>query len=208
MSRDELIERASDAHSDAAAEIAAASTLDDLTDIDRRYLGKGSPLNTVREAIKTVDGPDRAAVGQAVSAARTLIEENIAARRDALSAGDRDAALDAERLRAATIASAIEINRPVNLPKALRALDQCGGVVREATDQEILDAKAKVDQALWTRHVAYLESFLARPNYQGELERLRIHERIGSAQATLQNVSSPAYRASLVGMIGADPALV
>jgi threonine synthase len=52
--------------------------------------------------------------------------------------------LDAERIRAATIASAIEINRPVNLPKALRALERCGGVVREVTDQEILDAKAKV----------------------------------------------------------------
>lgn len=54
------------------------------------------------------------------------------------------AGLDAEKIRAATIASAIEINHPVNLPKALRALDKCGGVVREATDQEILDAKAKV----------------------------------------------------------------
>jgi threonine synthase len=53
-------------------------------------------------------------------------------------------ALDAEGKRANTIASAIEINRPVNLPKALRALDRCGGVVREATDQEMLDAKAKV----------------------------------------------------------------
>jgi threonine synthase len=52
--------------------------------------------------------------------------------------------LDAEQIRAATIASAIEINRPVNLPKALRALERCGGVVREVTDQEILDAKAKV----------------------------------------------------------------
>jgi threonine synthase len=52
--------------------------------------------------------------------------------------------LDAEHIRAATIASAIEINRPVNLTKALRALDRCGGVVREVTDQEILDAKAKV----------------------------------------------------------------
>jgi threonine synthase len=52
--------------------------------------------------------------------------------------------LDAEHIRAATIASAIEINRPVNLNKALRALDRCGGVVREVTDQEILDAKAKV----------------------------------------------------------------
>lgn len=52
--------------------------------------------------------------------------------------------LDAECIRASTIASAIEINRPVNLTKALRALDRCGGVVREVTDQDILDAKAKV----------------------------------------------------------------
>ncbi len=52
--------------------------------------------------------------------------------------------LEVEKIRAATIASAIEINHPVNLHKALRALDRCGGVVREASDQEILDAKAKV----------------------------------------------------------------
>src|SRR5262249_3303715 len=52
--------------------------------------------------------------------------------------------LEAERIRAATIASAIEINHPVNLPKALRALEHCGGVVREVTDQDIPDAKAKV----------------------------------------------------------------
>jgi threonine synthase len=52
--------------------------------------------------------------------------------------------LDARGLRASTIASAIEINRPVNLPKALRALSVCGGVVRTVTDEEIMDAKAAV----------------------------------------------------------------
>ncbi|WP_020469351.1 threonine synthase [Zavarzinella formosa] len=52
--------------------------------------------------------------------------------------------LDASNARADTIASAIEINRPVNLPKGLRTLERCGGVVREVTDQEILDAKAKI----------------------------------------------------------------
>ncbi|MEQ9380059.1 MAG: threonine synthase [Pirellulales bacterium] len=52
--------------------------------------------------------------------------------------------LDAQAKRADTIASAIEINRPVNLVKALRALDVCDGVVREVSDQEILDAKAQV----------------------------------------------------------------
>jgi threonine synthase len=52
--------------------------------------------------------------------------------------------LDDANARADTLASAIEINRPVNLPKALRTLERCGGVVREVTDQEILDAKAKI----------------------------------------------------------------
>jgi len=54
------------------------------------------------------------------------------------------AELDAASRRADTIASAIEINRPVNLLKCLRALECCSGVVREATDQQILDAKAQI----------------------------------------------------------------
>jgi threonine synthase len=53
-------------------------------------------------------------------------------------------ALDANHRHADTLASAIEINRPVNLPKALRALDRCNGVVRAVPDAEILDAKAKI----------------------------------------------------------------
>ncbi len=54
------------------------------------------------------------------------------------------AELDASHRRADTIASAIEINRPVNLTKCLRALEICDGVVREVTEQEMLDAKAQV----------------------------------------------------------------
>jgi threonine synthase len=41
------------------------------------------------------------------------------------------------------LATAIEINRPVNLVKCLRALDVCDGVVREVTDEEILEGKAQ-----------------------------------------------------------------
>jgi threonine synthase len=52
--------------------------------------------------------------------------------------------LDVAGAKAATLASAIEISRPVNLPKALRALEWCGGAVREVSDQEVLDAKAQV----------------------------------------------------------------
>jgi threonine synthase len=52
--------------------------------------------------------------------------------------------LDQLGRKASTIASAIEINRPVNLRKCLRALEAMDGVVRQVSDQEMLDAKAKV----------------------------------------------------------------
>ena len=52
--------------------------------------------------------------------------------------------MDSEGRRARTIASAIEINRPVNLLKALRTLEVTDGVVRAVPDEAILDAKAQV----------------------------------------------------------------
>src|SRR5262249_9738286 len=54
------------------------------------------------------------------------------------------ATMDAERRHASTVASAIEINRPVNLTKALRALEWMNGVVCDVSDQDIMDAKAVV----------------------------------------------------------------
>ena len=52
--------------------------------------------------------------------------------------------LDAAGHLPSTVASAIEISRPVNLPKALRALHFMDGVVREVTDDEILEHRALV----------------------------------------------------------------
>ncbi len=43
-----------------------------------------------------------------------------------------------------TVASAIEINLPVNLAKCLRAIEVSNGVVRSVSDTEILDCKALV----------------------------------------------------------------
>lgn len=61
---------------------------------------------------------------------------------DAQVIQDHYAALDEANYYPHTVASAIEISRPVNLPKALRALDLMNGVVREVTDDEILEARA------------------------------------------------------------------
>lgn len=52
--------------------------------------------------------------------------------------------MDAENRRAKTVASAIEINRPVNLKKCLRALEWTDGIVEKVSDQEILNAKAQI----------------------------------------------------------------
>ncbi|MFG0305236.1 MAG: threonine synthase [Phycisphaerales bacterium JB040] len=54
------------------------------------------------------------------------------------------ARMDSAGERASTIASAIEINRPVNLPKALRALAIMDGVVRSVDDDVIREHKALV----------------------------------------------------------------
>jgi len=57
---------------------------------------------------------------------------------------DYYADLTAKNFSPHTCASAIEISRPVNLKKCLRAIDVCNGVVRAVTDEEILDAKALI----------------------------------------------------------------
>lgn len=54
------------------------------------------------------------------------------------------AAMSREGRRAKTVATAIEIARPVNLAKALRSLELMNGVVREVSDDEILDCKALI----------------------------------------------------------------
>jgi threonine synthase len=52
--------------------------------------------------------------------------------------------LTARKFSPHTCASAIEISRPVNLKKCLRAIDVCNGVVLAVTDEEICDAKALI----------------------------------------------------------------
>ncbi|HUW84559.1 MAG TPA: threonine synthase [Phycisphaerae bacterium] len=52
--------------------------------------------------------------------------------------------MDTSGYKPHTVASAIEISRPVNLPKALRALEITNGLVRQVPDEQILEHKAMV----------------------------------------------------------------
>jgi phenylalanyl-tRNA synthetase alpha chain len=93
MTAQELVARAEKTARAGKAAFDDATALDALADAERRYLGKSSPLNEIREAIKTVDGPDRATVGKAVAAARADLEAARATRAAALaSVADADTA--------------------------------------------------------------------------------------------------------------------
>jgi phenylalanyl-tRNA synthetase alpha chain len=94
----ELVACAEAVAAEGAAELARADSLDALADAERRYLGKASPLNEIRERIKTIDGSERAVVGKAVSAARVDLEVAHEAAATALRAGARDDAAARERL--------------------------------------------------------------------------------------------------------------
>jgi hypothetical protein len=74
--------------------------------------------------------------------------------------------------------------------------------------RERLAAKQTIDTQLWQRHVAYLEKFLARPNYADEANRLGIGERLVQARRQLALVKGPAYSGQLNGTLGAEPRLV
>jgi hypothetical protein len=71
--------------------------------------------------------------------------------------------------------------------------------------QERLAIKQQRDVALWERHNRSLTEFLARAGHHDEAERLGIAERLEHARTELERVSSPDYRRSLAGTIGADP---
>jgi phenylalanyl-tRNA synthetase alpha chain len=93
----DLVVRAEAIARDGADAFARSQTLDDLLDAERRYLGKASALNEIREAIKSVDGSERAVVGKALSAARAELEAAHAHRLEIL--GAEASALSATRDR-------------------------------------------------------------------------------------------------------------
>ncbi len=71
-------------------------------------------------------------------------EGGLSGRYDREAVAREYARMDAANERAHTVATAIEINRPVNLAKALRALHAMNGVVRSVSDEEIVEHKALV----------------------------------------------------------------
>lgn len=71
--------------------------------------------------------------------------------------------------------------------------------------RERLLMKQQREVELYSRHVASLSAFLARPGYEAECARLRVASRLEAARLELERVSGPGYLEELRGSLGADP---
>jgi len=90
---------------DAQSRIAGAATLEELAELDRSNLGKGSELGGFKRQMGALDPDERRTVGAALNEARRAVEAAVAARRaelDAAAARERAAAerLDLTEVRA------------------------------------------------------------------------------------------------------------
>jgi hypothetical protein len=91
--------------------------------------------------------------------------------------------------------------------EAIRSLFTREALLASDWYRDRLRAKQVVDTQLWQRHCQQLDKFISRANYAGETERLGLRERLSLARATLERVKSQTYPNSLVGTIGAEPAI-
>jgi phenylalanyl-tRNA synthetase alpha chain len=98
VSAHDLVARAEAITGDGRRVLEAAMTLDELAEAERAFLGKASPLNTIREAIKDVEPAERAAVGRAVATAREELEGACETRRTTLASAARAASLVRDRV--------------------------------------------------------------------------------------------------------------
>ncbi|MCH7645060.1 MAG: phenylalanine--tRNA ligase subunit alpha [Myxococcales bacterium] len=83
---------------EACREIAAAASLQALTEVRARYLGKKGSVAEVLRGIGDLAGDQRARIGQLANSAKRRIEMVVSERRRALERGQRDRTLGAERL--------------------------------------------------------------------------------------------------------------
>jgi len=78
--------------------ILAATSLDELRQIETEVLGKKAPLSSAKKRLGALDAEDRRAAGQALNAARASLEAELAGRRAELERDARSTQLERERL--------------------------------------------------------------------------------------------------------------
>ena len=90
----------------------------------------------------------------------------------------------------------------------IRALFDRDNLLNSDWYQARLDAKVQVEQKLVAKKIAALEEFAKLVSHKGERSRLKIADKLTVLQETSELYQTDAYRQSLVGTIGTDPALL
>ena len=70
-----------------------------------------------------------------------------------------------------------------------------------------LEAQRTIDARLLATQAAYLENFLARPNYADVAARLDIRGRLASVRTAARATKEPGYLAKLTGTLGVEPTI-
>ncbi len=90
----------------------------------------------------------------------------------------------------------------------IRALFDRERVLAAGWYQDRLKARQTIAVRQWHRHIAYLQKFLAKPNYAKEAERLGIPARLEEARREYARVRDAGYLEELRGTLGGEPAVV
>ena len=93
-----MLEQADAAVADVTAQLAAASSVDEVKALDGAFLGKTSLINSLRAQLRDLPAADRKDAGRALNEARSTIEAAVESRRAQLETAARRATLDGERL--------------------------------------------------------------------------------------------------------------
>ena len=88
---------------------------------------------------------------------------------------------------------------------AIRLLFDRDNLIQSDWYQQRLVSKQRYDQALWERHIRYLEAFLAQSARSDQAEQLNIHKRLQRARRHLDRIRSPEYLSALQLTLGTDP---
>jgi hypothetical protein len=89
---------------------------------------------------------------------------------------------------------------------AFRAMFSREAVLSSDWYRARLETKRAGEVRHWSRVVTYLDKFIARPEYAGEIARLGLHERRAFARVMLDRCRADGRVAELTGTIGAEPA--
>ncbi len=98
MTESDSIQAAESAANNAVEAIAAAPTLAAMKVIEASVLGKDGPLTAAKKTLGSLAPQDRKAAGQAINAAKQLVEAAVAEREVVLAAAERAVQLEAERM--------------------------------------------------------------------------------------------------------------